>query len=158
MRKKCDYKPGDILAFSGANHVSDVINLFTFGIPRWSTSHVGILANYNGELVLFESTTLDHLPCLIQGKSFKGSQAHRIQDVIDTYQGRIWHYPLTRPLYDFECERLSKFLIDTTGIPYDQIGAMRASDYLAWWEQWLHPENLSSVFCSEWDIAANPGR
>ena len=30
------FKPADILGFSGASLVSDVINCCTYGIPRWS--------------------------------------------------------------------------------------------------------------------------
>lgn len=150
-----DLKAGDILGFCGYNHISDIINIGTLGLPRFSISHVGILGEYKGELVLFESTTLDNLPCLIQGKLFKGTQAHHIDERVKSYHGKVWHYALTRPLYDFEKDRLNSFLLGTIGIPYDQIGAFRASDHWSWIEQWFHEENLSSIFCSEWCAAAH---
>ena len=100
-------KPGDLVAFSGQTLVSDVINLGTYGIPRWSASHVGVIADAaDGRRLLFESTTLDGLPCEIAGKPFNGTQAHSLDKVVEVYQGKIWLYPLYRPLFDFESRRL----------------------------------------------------
>ncbi len=148
-------KVGDLIGFSGANVVSDIINVGTWGIPRYSLSHVGIVGEHDRELVLFESTTLDTSPCIIQGKPFKGTQAQNIADRIASYNGKVWHYPLSRYLYSHEANRLNGFLHTHIGIPYDEIGAFRACDHFAWWEQFLHPENLSSIFCSEWCAAAH---
>ena len=65
-------KPGDIIGFSGNSPISDLVNLATLGVPRWSISHVGIMAEIKGELLLVESTTLDPLPCVVLGKVFDG--------------------------------------------------------------------------------------
>lgn len=143
-------KSGDILGFSGRSFVSDFVNVATLGLPRWSISHVGILAEYKGELLLIESTTLDGLPCVIQGKPFSGVQAHRLDDVVRAYQGRVWEYPIFRPLYDFESKRLSEFLVSKVGTPYDELGAFRTGGVgLSFAEGLLRAENLSSIFCSE---------
>jgi hypothetical protein len=43
------FKPGDILGFSGDTWVSATINLATYGIPYWHLSHVGIVAEWDGD-------------------------------------------------------------------------------------------------------------
>jgi hypothetical protein len=144
-------QPGTLLGFSGACGLSDIINVVTLGVPRWGLSHVGIMAEHRGELLLFESTTLDSRPCVIQQKLFNGTQAHRLDDVLTNYKGRVWAHPLSRPLYSFESQRLSDFLVGTIGVPYDQEGAMRSAGIgLSWVESLFRPEDLHTIFCSEW--------
>jgi hypothetical protein len=134
-----------------AGGVSDLINIVTLGVPRWGLSHVGIVAEHEGELLLFESTTLDPLQCVIRGECFNGTQAHRLDDVVKNYKGRVWEYPLARPLYGFESKRLSEFLIRTIGVPYDRAGAMRSAGIgLSFVESLIRPEDLHTIFCSEW--------
>ena len=41
-------QPGDILGFSGRGLISDMINVFTYGLPRWSLTHVGIIGEHQG--------------------------------------------------------------------------------------------------------------
>jgi hypothetical protein len=144
-------KSGDLIGFSGRSGLSDLINVVTLGLPRWGLSHVGILAEHKGELLLFESTTLDQLPCVIRGECFNGTQAHRLDDVLASYEGRVWEYPLSRPLYADESQRLSDFLVRTIGVPYDKLGAVRSAGVgLSYVESLLRPEDLRSIFCSEW--------
>ncbi len=151
------FSAGDIIGFSGANFTSDAINLVTRGIPRWCISHVGIVGLHNGRPVLFESTTLDDLPCLIRGEKFQGTQAQELSQRIEGYAGRVWHYPLTAPLYEHEVSRLADFLHAHLGIAYDQIGAMRAGDFggWSWLESQFNDQNLASIFCSEFCAAAH---
>ncbi len=144
-------RAGGVVGFSGQAWQSDVINLATYGIPRWGISHVGIIAKYKGELLLFESTTFDSLPCVIQGKCFSGVQAHRLMDVLEVYAGRVWAYPLTRPLYPFEDTRLSEFLRGKIATPYDTEGALESA---GWLSRALHGEDLHELFCSELVAAA----
>ena len=133
-----------------------MINILTYGIPWWNISHVGIIGEHKGELLLFESTTLSDVPCVIQGKPFKGTQAVRLSDRLERYSGRAWHYPLYRPLFDAEAERLNDFLRDNIGIAYDYIGAVRAGGIgWSWFESLLHDEDLSFIFCSELVAAAH---
>lgn len=150
-------KPGDIIGFSGFHLESIGINLATYGVPFWSISHVGIMGeSEDGRLLLFESTTLDSHPCAIQGKHFNGTQAHQLDTRLATYKGRIWHYPLYRPLYAHERQRLNKFLNATIGIQYDNVGAFRAGGLgFSTIESYLRETDLSAIFCSEWCAAAH---
>lgn len=148
--------PGDIIGFSGDAWASAGITLATYGIPWWSLSHVGIMGEHDGRLLLYESTTLDPDPCAIKGEHINGSQAHFLDSKLAKYPGKAWHYPLVRELYSFERERLNSFLNDTIGIPYDQLGAFRSGGVgLSWIESLLRDADLSSLFCSEWCCAAH---
>jgi hypothetical protein len=71
------------------------------------------------------------------------------------YDGKAWHYPLYRPLYEYEDKRLTEFLMATIHTPYDAMGAFRSAGVgLSWIESLFHPANLHSIFCSEWVAAA----
>ena len=150
--KDIDIKPGDVIAFSGSTPVSDLINIVTYGIPRFGISHVGIMGeDTNDRLLLWESTTLDTLPCEIQGKVFNGSQAHSLDAVLKGYKGRVSLFRLYRELYDAENQRLTEYLMETVGTPYDTMGAMRSAGVgLSWIESLLPEHALSNVYCSEW--------
>jgi len=151
-----ELKVGDIISFSGWKLHSIIINLCSYGIPFLSASHVGIIGEYEGESLLFESTTLSTVPCVIQGKPFKGTQAVRLEDRLANYTGRVWHYPLYRRLFDAEAERLNQFLVGHIGISYDLIGAVRAGgEAWSWFESLLHDEDLGHIFCSELCAAAH---
>lgn len=152
-----EIQPGDIIGFSGECLTSDLINVATYGIPRWGISHVGIMGEAaDGRLLLWESTTLDGLPCEITGKPFFGTQAHVLETIAEAYRGKVWHYPLTRSLYDNERERLTRFLMDTVHTPYDKMGAFRSAGVgLSWIESLFREQNLAQIFCSEWCCAAH---
>lgn len=162
MPREClSPKPGDLIGFSGSALSSAFINVMTYGIPFWDLSHVGIMGEHNGQLLLFESNVHDPEPCAITGKMMRGTQAHTLDSRLKDYDGGIWHYRLNSPLYDFEIKRLNSFLAKTVGIPYDTIGAFRAGG-VGWSmiESLFHDQDLSSIFCSEWCAAAlsNIGR
>lgn len=151
-----EYKVGDIIGFSGFGRTSILVNLLTYGIPGWSTSHVGIIGMYDGEQLLFESTMLSNIPCAIQKKPYKGVQAVKLEDRLAYYNGRVWHYPIYRQLFGAESERINEFLISKIGIPYDKVGGMRTAGVgLSWLEYVLRNEDLSSLFCSELIAAAH---
>ncbi len=151
-----DIKVGDILGFSGDAWGSAAINCVTYGIPWWGLSHVGIVGEFNGRMLLFESCTSNTTPCVIQGKLFKGSQAQDILPKITNYEGKVWHYPLYRNLFKHERDRLQDFLLETVGHPYDNIGAFRAGGIgFSWLESKLRHDDLSSLFCSEWCASAH---
>ena len=151
-----EVKAGDVIGFSGDNWLSAGINLATYGIPFWSLSHVGILGEHKGELLLFESTLLSNLSCVVQGKPVEGTQAHRLDECIEAYGGKIWQYPLYRPVYPFESKWLSEFLLSYLGKKYDTIGAFRAAGVgWSWLESKLRRQDLSSLFCSEYCAAAH---
>jgi hypothetical protein len=154
--------PGDIVGYSGDHWLSWIINIATYGVPWWGLSHIGIVGEYtfpgktDPELLLFESTeSTSDLPCAINGKPFRGSQAFHIGPRLQEYRGKVWHYPLYRPLYDFERVRLNKFLLDTLHTPYDEMGAFRSAGVgLSWIEGLLREQDLTSIFCSEMVMAA----
>ncbi len=151
-------KPGDVIGFSGAGLTGDLINIGTFGIPRWDICHVGIMGEaQDGRLLLFESTTLDDLPCEIYGAQFDGTQAHQLDTALSSYREKIWHYPLYRPLYDSERQRLTNFLMGTIHVPYSKMAAFRSADFLGMslFESLLGETNLHHIFCSEWVAAAH---
>jgi len=149
-------KPGDIVAFSGCSWISAAVNIGTWGIPLLGLSHVGIIAHDDkGRLLIFESTSLEDLPCVISEENFTGTQAHWLEDILRVYKGRAYHYPLYRPLYPNEDERLTQFLMETIHTPYDMMGAFRAAGVgLSWFESLLRPQDLSTIFCSEWVASA----
>ena len=103
-----------------------------------------------------KASSNENICCLIQRKAFSGTRATDIESRIKSYQGKVWHYGLYRDLYESENERLSKFLLDHTGIAYDQLGAFRAGGIgLSFIESLLRPADLSSLFCSEFVCAAH---
>lgn len=142
-------KAGDIIGFSGTGIVSDVINVSTQGIPRWGVSHVGIVADYKDDLVLFESTSLSPTNCIIQKKKVKGVQAARLED-ITLRGGKIWHYPLYRELYSADRLKLNRFLMSKMGARYDYRGAIRSGGLLVrFLAHILKGQDLEQLFCSE---------
>ena len=144
------FKVGDVLGFSGTGRLSWGINLATYGVPGWGISHVGIIGEWQGRLVLYESTINDDLPCVISKHRFSGVQAHEIAEVISVYPGRVWHYSLYRSLYDHESKRLHSFLDKKIGTPYDQLGAIRSAGAgFSWIESIFRKENLEWIYCSE---------
>ena len=148
--------PGDIIGFSGRGFLSDLINVATYGVPRYGLSHVGIIGEWRDELYLFESTTLDDEECAILGKRINGVQAHPIERRITNYDGKVWHYPLCRELSQDESLSLSGFLFWALGLPYDNIGAFRSGGLgFSFVESLLRPANLSSIYCSELAAAAH---
>lgn len=156
LKQSLDLQPGDIIGFSGANPTSDFINLVTYGIPRWSISHVGICAAYpDGQVLIFESTTEAADPCYIQHAYVTGTQAQKAEPRIASYKGRVWHYPLVKPLRSWESKALTRFLVNDLGRRYDSEGARRAGAKLwAWIQAQLHEESREALFCSEWVAAA----
>lgn len=144
------FKPGEVLGFSGDGGISFMVNILSYGIPWISISHLGILGEHEGELLLFESTTLSNIPCKIQDKLTKGVQAVRLKDRVEKYDGKVFHYPLVNPLFASEQRRLNQFLHDQIGKPYDLIGALRSGGSLfAWFESHLREADLNFLFCSE---------
>lgn len=148
-------KPGSIVGFSGKGAAADIINIMTGGIPRWGLSHVGILAeNQDYGLLLYESTTFNKTPCVLRKQLFHGTQAQYLTKIID-YDGRVWLYSPRVPLRPWESANLTAYLNSTIGIGYDMIGALRSGgNGFNWLESKLHPQNLASIFCSEWCAAA----
>lgn len=149
-------REGDLFGYLGKNIGSQWINIVTYGIPFFGLSHIAILAKYQGELVLFESTTWNDKPCIIQNKCVKGVQAHHLAERLIQYDGKIWHYPLSRRIREYESQDLTDFLMKQIGKSYDTIGAFRSGGRgFNWIERHLHKESLHTLFCSELCAAAH---
>ena len=97
-----DIKAGDVIGFSGNSWISGLINIGTYGIPWWGISHVGIMAHAaDGRLLLFESTTLENMPVRDRRASAStGRRRTTLDKILKAYDGKVWHYPLYRPLYE----------------------------------------------------------
>ena len=144
-------KVGDVIGFSGAYFGSDMINLLTYGVPRWCLSHVGVIGRKaSGELVMFESNQNTGTSCVITGCEVDGVQAHTLPAMLDTYKGRVWRYPLYRSLYPHESVRLSKVLRKRIGTPYDWDGAKEAAGlFYSVTQAVIRNQDITSLFCSE---------
>jgi hypothetical protein len=142
---------GDIIGVSGEGLTSAVINLGTFGLPRVGISHVGIVCHHGNDALIYESTTLGRPPCVIQGKTVSGVQAHYLQDYVEFVPGKIWHYPLRRELYNHEAARLGYVLDRQVGKAYDFGGAIRSGGAVfRTLQACLRAEDLATIFCSEY--------
>jgi hypothetical protein len=136
-----DAKPGDIIAFSGRHWGSWGINLCSYGVPGWGISHVGICCKANSKapgVMLFDS---NHGI----GVRYRDPRA-----AVRKYDGRVWIYRLSRPLYLHECARLITRATELAGRPYDTRGALRSGGKIFALAQALfRGEDLASLFCSE---------
>jgi len=90
--KRSSMQPGDVIAFGGKGHFSDIIKWAT----RSAVSHVGVILQsklyYENKAQkgifnqIIESTSLG---------GFSGVTISRLSDRIDTYEGEIWWLPLS---------------------------------------------------------------
>jgi hypothetical protein len=132
-----------VLAFSGESLTSVLIAIATGQPVKDGITHVAITAEYNGECLVFESTTLEEEPCIIQGKRVSGVQAHSL-DMINKYPGHIWEYSLAEPLTEAESKRLTAFLVSKIGTSYDAEQAVASAGPIDM------PEDMRELFCSEY--------
>ena len=151
-----NFAPGDIIAFGGTDLLGAFINVVTYGVPGHSAAHVGIVAKYGGRLRLFESTLDATEPCVIRNTMKPGVRAVALGRRISRYVGRVWHYPLSRPLYEHESKRLTRYLLAMLGRDYDELGAVRTGGWLlAKTKAGSGRPDLSRLFCSELVAAAH---
>jgi hypothetical protein len=130
-----DFRAGDLLLFRGENWKSFAIALGTSLPSQWiagcAPSHLGIISDYEGRPILFESTTLCTLPCEILKRPVQGVQAHDPRRRIEAYGGRVWHMRLAdderldEPLADWQSKRLTDFCLRHLGESYDFAGLTR---------------------------------
>lgn len=155
--EKTEFLPSGLIGFSGADPVSDLVNLVTWGIPRWGLSHIAIVAPHVETRlpILIESTTLCDLDCLYTGKRANGVQAHRIEDRVGPYSGRVWYYPPAARLTRHAATALACWCYSHRGRPYDYSGAFHARDLCCGWLARLYfPNDPDAFFCSEFVPAA----
>lgn len=176
-------EPGDVIAFEGSGIVPTVIKWAT-----WSPySHVAIIARpryqdlrrsdatdkenchaLKSRTLLFESTSLNPLTCLVHQRRVDGVQVHDWRDSIRGYK-KVWLYKLRDPLYVDESVRLSEYLCSQLQRCYDFLGAMKSGTRIL--KHFLLPcgKDLRYLFCSEyvaealqhcrhWDVNANTSK
>ena len=118
-------RPGTSSDSADDSWISAGINIATYGIPFWGISHVGIMAHAtDGRLLIFESTSLDDLPCEISRRGTSGNAGPSAGRHSRVYKGKAWHYPLYRPLYPSEDERLTEFLMATIRVALRRDGGV----------------------------------
>jgi hypothetical protein len=139
------WRAGDLVPFYGREWKSRVIEWGTRG-----PSHIGIILEAAGRLLLYESTTLCDLACELTGKLVRGVQAHTPEKRIAAYDGLAFRMPLRVPLSAEETNRLTNTALRDfpPGTPYDLAGALASGPRLKHW-RWLLPyPDLGSMFCS----------
>lgn len=153
--KACDvnFLAGDVLCFAGREWTSRVIALGTCKFSQLFTgrwiSHMGVIAPWNGKVMLFESTTLTSLPCEIQNAVVTGTQAHSPYTRLADYQGRAWLMRPRRKVSEAQAEALAAFCLQSIGAPYDYRQAI-LSPVPHWVKRlgWIAPDQ-SLLFCDE---------
>jgi len=138
---------GDIVLFSGKSFISWLIKKIT-GSP-WS--HVGLVLKSQelDSILIWESTTLNNIPNIENGRIAAGVQ-------ISSLSERIRHYNGTVGIRLLEARRTPEFIramIDlkneVRGYKYEQnkIKLIRSALDLFWWQK--NRKDLRSIFCSE---------
>lgn len=147
-------KPGDVIAFSGKEFISNAIKFFTGS----SVSHVGVvmetkLADSEGNakkgrvVQVIESTSLD---------GFAGVSVNRLSDRILKYNGGLWWLPLSEDARArLDEEVFFNFLLRQKGIEYDFRGVRE----FIWRKiplvnKLFQTESFEKWFCSELVSAA----
>jgi hypothetical protein len=139
------FQPGDVLAFHGTGVMSRLIELAT-----WGPSHVGMIAEWGGEKVMVESTSLCTRPCLIRGTVVHGVQVHYPEERITDYNGAAELYRLV-PLWSLsesESALLTRILqhLVNEHVGYDFSRAALSGTRVL---KWLEYPDPGSQFCSE---------
>ncbi|MCM8535602.1 MAG: hypothetical protein NE334_06670 [Lentisphaeraceae bacterium] len=158
-------QPGDVIAFSGENHFSNIVKWAT----RSAVSHVGIVFETKvsfdqnsmpGKIVdIMEATTMQRNP--ETGACTTGVQRNRMSSKVKYYDGEIWWLPLSdaaRSKLDFR--KMANFLMHSEGKEYDSppeviraaIDTLDDSHSFKCWT--YNDEDFSAFFCSELVAAA----
>ena len=147
-------KPGDVIAFGGKGHFSQVIKFATSS----GVSHVGVILqtkvvdDSSGRFFnqIIESTSINN---------FNGVAVSRFSDRLDTYDGEIWWLPLNETLREtkFDAVAFYNFLFNQARLRkgYDMPQAIKSAiDVLDELPFGIHGpgynrEDFSRFFCSE---------
>lgn len=147
-------RPGDVIAFGGKGHFSEIIKFATFS----EVSHVGVILqtratdDETGRFFnqIIESTSLN---------DFNGVVISRFSDRLETYKGEVWWLPLSSEIREikFNQTEFFNFLFDKAKrrVEYDMPQAIKSAiDALDDLPFGLHGpgynrEDFSKFFCSE---------
>jgi len=137
------FYPGDLVVFYGRQWQSRVIELVTRG-----PSHIGIILHEHSRPLLFESTSLCDLPCVLLGEKVRGVQAHDPWERAAEYDGPAYRLPIKAKLYPEEAGHLTCMAIgEFLGKPYDLAGALESGPHWLKPAHWLYPD-LGTMHCS----------
>ncbi len=147
-------KPGDVIAFGGKGHFSEIIKFATFS----SVSHVGVIL----QTKIPEDDTGKFFNQIIESTSlngFNGVNVSRFSDRLSTYEGELWWLPLKAEIRNnsFDQKKFFDFLFNQAKErkPYDTPQAIKSAiDALDNLPFGMHGpaynrEDFSKFFCSE---------
>lgn len=151
---RSDMKPGDVIAFGGKGHLSEIIKFATCA----EVSHVGVLI----QTKVADDTTGRFFNQIIESTSlhgFNGVQISRLSDQIHIYDGEIWWLPLSEEIREkrFDQKAFYDFLFNQAKErkEYDMPQAIKSAlDVLDNLPFGMHgpgynKEDFSKFFCSE---------
>lgn len=147
-----EMQPGDIIAFSGKGHFSEIIKWAT----RSSVSHVGIILQ--SKLLIGDTPQQGFFNQIIESTSlngFSGVTISRLSDRVDMYEGEMWWLPLkkeVRAKMDFQ--KFYSFLLHQERREYDMPQAVKSAldetDKIPLLGKATYNiEDFSRFFCSE---------
>ncbi|MBU2711588.1 hypothetical protein [Zooshikella harenae] len=152
-------QPGDVIAFGGKGHFSEIIKFSTFS----DVSHVGVIL----QTKITSDDTNRFFNQIIESTSlhgFNGVNISRFSDRINTYDGELWWLPLNEMLRKtrFKQKEFYNFLFNQAKArkPYDMPQAIKSAlDALDELPLGMHGlgynrEDFSKFFCSELVAAA----
>lgn len=147
-------QPGDVIAFGGKGHFSEIIKFATFS----SVSHVGVIL----QTKIPEDDTGRFFNQIIESTSlngFNGVNVSRFSDRLNTYDGELWWLPLKKQIRQksFNRAEFFNFLFNQAKDrkPYDIPQAIKSAvDALDKLPLGMHgpaynQEDFSKFFCSE---------
>lgn len=147
-------KPGDVIAFGGKGHFSEIIKFATFS----DVSHVGVIL----QTKIPEDDTGRFFNQIIESTSlngFNGVNISRFSDRLNTYEGELWWLPLKKEIRanSFNQQHFFDFLFNQAKErkPYDMPQAIKSAlDVLDDLPFGLNgpgynSEDFSKFFCSE---------
>lgn len=130
------FQSGDVLGFVGRGWLSAFINLVTFGIPRVSISHVGLIIVEENDVYVVESLLGKGVVKRPYSESVRGET--------------VYLYPLSRETYAHEDRRIRRVANSIVGVPYSERKAFWAGGFLTHIiGYWTMRENSRGLFCSE---------
>lgn len=141
-------KPGDVLAFGGKGHCSELIKLATFS----TVSHVGIVL----QTQVLDDQTSRFFNQVIEATS-DGVGISRLSDMLSHYDGEVWWLPLKKDIRNqsFDTKAFFDFLFLQNRKPYDMPQAVKSAvdllDDLPFDIRGPsnNKEDFSKFFCSE---------
>ncbi|MBU2705362.1 hypothetical protein KCM76_05195 [Zooshikella marina] len=152
-------QPGDVIAFGGKGHFSEIIKFATFS----DVSHVGVIL----QTKITSDDTNRFFNQIIESTSlhgFNGVNISRFSDRLNTYDGELWWLPLNEELRKtrFKQKAFYNFLFNQAKErkPYDMSQAIKSAldalDELAFGGHGIgyNREDFSKFFCSELVAAA----